>query len=230
LVKKVIGNLVYSDNGTLSYLFDMQYHTDLAYDSATNSVTATVSDYLNAVQTTWTDAITFDNNRVAQSVVPTNGVATVVIDPNVSGEITVATTVSGIRNGSLTFTPNTLLTVQASKYKELRAGYAQTIATGFAATVGGTLYTFGWSTDDKATLADTQSSVDRGFLAFPFQYADIQGHPVPISAQADLDAIESTATKFFNAQHQQVLTLIGNVKAVTTIDDANAIQWAQATY
>jgi len=227
---QIENGLVYAMTSVSQTFFDMQYHTVLAYDSATNSVSATVSDYTGAVQTAWADAITFDNNGVAQSIVPTNGVATVTIDPNVAGQITVATTVAGIRNGSLTFTPNTLLTAQASKYVELRTGYAQTIAAGFIATVGGTQYTFGWSTDDKATLDATQTSVDRGFLTFPFQYGDINGHPVPISAQADLDAIESTATKFFNVQHQQVLSLTGQAKNATTIPDVQAVTWSAASY
>jgi hypothetical protein len=221
---------VYSVSAVTKIFCDMQYHTDLTYDATANTVSATVSDYTGTVQTSWSSPITFNNNGVAQSITPTNGVATVNVDPNVAGEITVSTTVGGIRNGSITFVPNTLKTAQAAQIQQLRLGYGQTMASGFQATIGTAQYTFGWSTDDKANLADTQQSVDKGYLTFPFNYSDINGHPVPISAQTDLNTIEQTATQFFNNQHQQVLSLIGQVNSATTIAAAQAVTWSPATY
>jgi hypothetical protein len=157
-------------------------------------------------------------------------VATVSIDPSVSGQITVSTNVSGIRNGSLSFTPNTVKTAQSTQIALLRQGYEETIAQGFNATIGTTSYTFGWSTDDKANLSNTQQAIDQTFLTFPIQYSDIHGNPVTLSSQTDLNAVEQTATKFFNAQHQQILTLIGQVQTATTVSAVQAIVWSAATY
>lgn len=120
--------------------------------------------------------------------------------------------------------------VQASKKTQLQNMYLQTLTAGFAATVGGISYTFGWTTKDESDMSALQKAIDKAFLAFPVTYADISGNPVTVADQATLDSIELTATKFAMAQHQQVLTLTGDANAATTVDAVNAIQWTPATY
>lgn len=139
-----------------------------------------------------------------------------------------------IENGVPVYTPIPdsvkLANAQQAKVSELRSAYAQTMASGFNATVGDTEYTFGWQTDDKANLTALQKAIDQGFLTFPVQYGDIHGNPVTVPDQLTLNTIEQTATRFFNAQHQQVLNLIAQVKQATTVSTVNAIQWTPATY
>ncbi|WAH35058.1 hypothetical protein [Alicyclobacillus dauci] len=125
----------------------------------------------------------------------------------------------------------TLADVQTAKIAQLRNMYNQTLAAGFNVTIGSTQYTFGWTTDDITHMDATQNAVAKGFLTFPVQYADVNGSPVSIPDQTTLDSIESTATKFMTAQHQQVLNLIGQVQSPTaTTSSVNAIQWTPATY
>lgn len=123
-----------------------------------------------------------------------------------------------------------LADVQNAKIAQIRDMYNQTMTSGFNITIGTTQYTFGWITDDITHMTATQTAVGKGFLMFPFNYADIHGNPVSIPDQATLDSIESTATKFNMNNHQQALNLIGQVQTTTTVDAVNAIQWTPATY
>jgi hypothetical protein len=123
-----------------------------------------------------------------------------------------------------------LAAVKQQTIATLRNGYAQTMLGGFQCTISNTQYTFGWQPDDKTNLELTQSAVDKGFLTFPILYADIHGNPVTLSSQSDLTAIEQEATKFFNTQHQQLLNLVAQVNAATTVSAVEAITWTPATY
>lgn len=127
-------------------------------------------------------------------------------------------------------TATDLADAQTQKITQLRDMYSQTLAAGFNVTIGSTQYTFGWASDDVTNMTATQQAVTQGFLTFPIQYADVHGAPVSIADQTTLDTIESTATKFMTAQHQQVLTLIGQAQSATAVDSVNAIQWTPATY
>jgi hypothetical protein len=124
----------------------------------------------------------------------------------------------------------TLQDVQSAKKAQLQDLYQQTLAAGFNVSINGTEHTFGWSTDDKANLGLLQQAIDKGVASFPVIYADVNGNPVNIPDQATLDLIEQTASRFAFAQHQQILNLIGQVNAATTIDEVNAIQWTPASY
>jgi hypothetical protein len=139
-----------------------------------------------------------------------------------------------IQNGVPVYTPIPdsvkLANAQQAKIAQLRQSYAQTLASGFNVTIGGTQYTFGWQTDDKANLTALQKAIDQGFITFPVQYADIHGNPVTIPDQATLNTVEQTATRFFNAQHQQLLNLIAQVQAATTVSAVQAITWTPASY
>lgn len=128
-----------------------------------------------------------------------------------------------------------LADAQTQKIAQLRDMYSQTLAAGFNVTIGSTQYTFGWASDDVTNMTATQQAVTQGFLSFPIQYADVNGSPVSISDQTTLNSIESTATKFMTAQHQQVLKLITQVNQLastsgTTVDQINSVQWTVATY
>lgn len=135
--------------------------------------------------------------------------------------------------GTLTFTElsaaEQLAHSQSSQIASIRAGYTQTMAGGFNVTIGGTQYTFGWSTDDKANLLATQDALTAGDLTFPVQYSDIHGSPVNIPDQATLDTVKATASRFFNLNHQQVLSLIGQVQAQTSVP-STPVTWSAATY
>jgi hypothetical protein len=123
-----------------------------------------------------------------------------------------------------------LAAVKQQTIATLRSEYTQTLLSGFQCTVGNTQYTFGWQSDDKTNLELTQSAVDKGFLTFPILYSDIHGNPVTLSSQSDLTAIEQAATKFFSAQHQQLLNLVAQVNSATTVSAVEAITWTPATY
>jgi len=123
-----------------------------------------------------------------------------------------------------------LATTKQVQIASLRQGYTQTLSGGFLATIGTTQYTFGWSTDDKTNMLATQEAITGALMAFPVQYSDIYGNPVAIPDQTTLTSLKSTATSFFNTQHQQILTLIGQVNAATTVADVQAIVWTEATY
>lgn len=139
-----------------------------------------------------------------------------------------------IQNNMPVFTPipdaTKLANAQSAKISELRNGYNQTIAGGFSITLGATTHTFGWSTDDKTNLLATQEGITDGDLTFPVHYADIHGSPVSIPDQSTLSSIKSKATSFFNSQHQQILSLIGQDESATTVDAVNVIQWSAAAY
>lgn len=123
-----------------------------------------------------------------------------------------------------------LAAVKQQAIAALRNGYNQTLLSGFQCVIGNNQYTFGWQTDDKTNMEITQTAIDKGFLTFPILYADINGNPVTLSSQSDLTAIEQAATKFFTAQHQQMLNLVAQVNSATTISAVEAITWAPASY
>ena len=144
-----------------------------------------------------------------------------------------------IQNNQLVQSPNyAALQIQQAQQQQitlLRQGYTQTIASGFNVTIGTTQYTFGWSTDDKTNLLAVQEAITDEDLTFPVQYGDIHGNPVSIPDQTTLSSIKSTASKFFNNQHQQILTLIGKVNTLvntqgTTVAQIQAVVWTPATY
>jgi hypothetical protein len=119
---------------------------------------------------------------------------------------------------------------QVNKIIELRQGYTTTLSSGFQVTLGQSTYTLGWSTDDKANLMATQDSINDGLLSFPINYSDINGHPIPLSSQSDLDTIKRTASSFFANQHQQILSLVGQTQSSTTVNSVNTIVWTPVSY
>ena len=119
---------------------------------------------------------------------------------------------------------------QATQKKLLEQGYQATLDAGFQATISTGTYTFGWQTSDIAHMTALQVAVTQGWQTFPVQYADVNGNPLSIASQADLNTIEQTAQKFMTAQHQQVLSLIGQAQAATTVAGVNEIQWVAASY
>lgn len=140
-----------------------------------------------------------------------------------------------VENGALVLAPppseeELLDQAKANKKAELDAAYNQTLLNGFKVTISGVDHVLGWTTDDKTNLNATQTAIDRGFWQFPLYYSDINGDPLLLSSQADLDIIEQTASKFFPNQHQQILTLKANVQNATTVDEVNAIVWTEAVY
>lgn len=141
--------------------------------------------------------------------------------------------------GVLTPNPNwpaqQLAQAKTTQITLLRAGYMQTLAAGFQATITAGTYTFGWQTADESNLNALQTAVASSYLSYPVQYADVNGNPVSIASASDLTTIEQTAAKFMAAQHQQVLTLIGQVQAITTatpnyLSAVEALVWAPASY
>lgn len=140
-----------------------------------------------------------------------------------------------IQNGALVTKPppsddELLVQSQQGKISDLRNSYNQCLLNGFNVTIGSNTYTLGWSTDDKANLNATQTAVDRSYQTFPILYADINGSPITLSSQSDLDTIEQTATKFAFAQHQQILNLVGQVQSTSDTSTVNSISWTPATY
>ena len=139
-----------------------------------------------------------------------------------------------VQNGQLVQVSNySQLQLQQAQQEQialLRQGYEQTLAGGFSATIEGTAHTFGWQISDQINLNSVQSAIANNYLSYPVQYADINGNPVTLSSATDLQAIEQAATKFLSAQHQQVLTLIGQVQQATTVEAVQAIVWSAATY
>lgn len=128
-----------------------------------------------------------------------------------------------------------LATALQQKLAQLHAMYQQTLNAGFPLAIGATTYTFGWADADISRMTATQMSVDKGFRAFPFNYGDINGAPVPIPDQPTFSSIEQRAAQFFSAQHDQVLALAGQAIAAAaatgaTVASINAVQWAEATY
>lgn len=121
-------------------------------------------------------------------------------------------------------------TAQQQKMAQLRDMYQQTLDAGFDVAIGSATYTFGWTTDDKANMGLLQQSIDKGLASFPILYADVSGSPVSIPDQATLTEIETKANTFAFAQHQQILTLVGQARAATTVAEVNAVQWTSATY
>jgi hypothetical protein len=131
---------------------------------------------------------------------------------------------------ALDLTTASLQDVQNAKIAQIRELYYQTLTSGFNVTISNTQYTFGWQSDDMTHMNATQEAINKGFLTFPILYADVNGNPVSIADQTTLDSIQSTATKFMMAQHQQSLKLVGNVQSATAVKDVDAIQWTPATY
>ena len=133
-----------------------------------------------------------------------------------------------VQNGTLvkTVTDAQLLAeAQAAQIAQLRAGYAQTVAGGFVATVGGAQVTFGWQEADQRHLLQVQSAIDKAIDTFPVPYADINGASVSIPDQTTLTAIETAADKFDWAQIKQLRTMIAQVQAATTVAAVEAITW-----
>lgn len=124
----------------------------------------------------------------------------------------------------------TLADVQASKKTQLEDMYQQTLAAGFQVSISTGTFVFGWRSADITNMTALQMAINQTWQTFPVQYADVNGNPVTISSQSDLNAIEQTAQKFMTAQHQQVLTLIGQVQATTSTTDVQTIQWSAAPY
>lgn len=123
-----------------------------------------------------------------------------------------------------------LAQAQATQKQLLEQGYQATLAAGFQATISAGTYTFGWRSSDIANMTALQMAINQTWQTFPVQYADVNGNPLSIASQTDLNTVEQTAQKFMTAQHQQVLSLIGQVQAATTVAGVNAIQWTAASY
>lgn len=127
-------------------------------------------------------------------------------------------------------TATDLADAQTQKIAQLRDMYQQTLAAGFQVTISGTQYTFGWQDSDMTHMDALQTSIDKSFETFPAGYADVKGNPVSIPDQTTLNSIEQTATKFTDAQHKQIESLVANVESATTVSAVNAIQWTAASY
>jgi hypothetical protein len=88
-----------TQTATIEKHYDMIYHTVLEY--TTGQVKATVYNYLNELQTGFTDSITFDYDGSQVTVVPVNGVATIDFTSAVPGDHVVKTVNPNIRNGEV---------------------------------------------------------------------------------------------------------------------------------
>jgi hypothetical protein len=64
-------------------------------------ITATLYNYLDEEQTTWSGDIVFDLDGVTQTVATTNGVASITFNTSVTGEYIFKTALDGIRNGEI---------------------------------------------------------------------------------------------------------------------------------
>jgi hypothetical protein len=93
----------------VSSYYDKLYHTKLTTDKPsiladgvdTATITATVYNYLDEQQATWTGDIIFELDGVTQTVPTTNGVASITFNTSVAGEYTIKTVVGGFRNGEV---------------------------------------------------------------------------------------------------------------------------------
>jgi hypothetical protein len=125
----------------------------------------------------------------------------------------------------------TLPDVQKAKISQLRDMYNQALVSGVSVTIVSTAYLFACTAEDIARMNGLQTAITKAFLAYPVLYSDYKGSPVTVSDQTTLDAIQEAIAKFANAQHQQILNLIGQVQSPNaTVDSVNAIQWTPATY
>lgn len=125
---------------------------------------------------------------------------------------------------------SSLADVQKSKIAQLRDMYNQALASGVNVTVGTTSHSFACTADDIARMDGTQTAINKAFLSYPILYSDYQGSPVSIPDQATFDTVQAAVAKFANAQHQQILNLVGQAQSATTTAAVNAIQWTPATY
>lgn len=79
--------------------FDMVYHIVLEYVGG--QVKATVCDYQDSLQGTFTDVITFDYDGSQVTSTPVNGVATIDFTSTVPGDHVVKTVNPNVRNGEV---------------------------------------------------------------------------------------------------------------------------------
>lgn len=86
---------------TIKTFHDMLYHTKLEHDSTNSKVKATVYNYLDELQTTYADTIIFEYEGSQVTATPIDGVATIDFSTTVSGEHTVKTVNTTIRNGEV---------------------------------------------------------------------------------------------------------------------------------
>lgn len=138
----------------------------------------------------------------------------------------------GVKDGGLTIIlsdADLLADMQLYKNIELEVGYNQAINSGFQVTLGTNTYTLGWKDKDKLNLQLTNTSIDKGHQVFPIYYTDINGNPFQLMQQSDLNLIESVATKFYVAQHQQIQALKYKVSQAT-LDTIDSITWTNAEY
>jgi hypothetical protein len=122
--------------------------------------------------------------------------------------------------------------IKSSKITQLNKMYQETLEKGFNVTVGGASYVCGATADDRGTMSATQDAINNGYVAFPFDYADIYGGKITLNSQADFDTIKQAMAKFGFAQHQQILNLIAEVRTQTTNanGEVDNIQWTVAAY
>jgi hypothetical protein len=99
-----------TSNGSKEYYFhDQEYHTKLTTDKTsiladgvdTATITATVYNYLDEQQSTWTGDIVFELDGVTQKAATTNGVASITFNTTVNGKYIFKTVVGVIRNGEV---------------------------------------------------------------------------------------------------------------------------------
>lgn len=137
-----------------------------------------------------------------------------------------------VKDGQLiySYTDEQLLSEkQLLKPIELNIDYGNAVDAGFQVTIGTKTYTLGWTDKDKMNLQLTNTSIEKGDQVFPIYYTDIDGNPFQLMQQSDLNLIESVATKFYVAQHQQIQALKYKVSQAT-LDTIDSITWTNAEY
>lgn len=118
---------------------------------------------------------------------------------------------------------------QRLKNIELDCAYELVVNSGFQVTIGANTYNLGWTDKDKLNLQLTNTSIDKGDQVFPIYYTDINGTPFQLTQQSDLNTIESTATRFYVNQHQQIQSLKYTVSQAT-LETIDSITWTNAEY
>lgn len=97
-VEKVITKV---QTAIVKTFYCFNYKTILEYDSTNKKINATVYNYLDEVQTNFSESIIFDYEGSQVSIMPVNGVAEIDFNVTLAGDHTVRTVNEMINNGEV---------------------------------------------------------------------------------------------------------------------------------